>query len=51
MKTYKLKENMRRFGTKNLKKLTEQSKEKNLDIKWSKLKDGEYINQKEEKAV
>ena len=31
MKTNKLKENMRRFGTKNLKKLTEQSKEKMLD--------------------
>ena len=30
MKTNKLKENMRRFGTKNLKKLTEQSKEKML---------------------
>ncbi len=50
MKTYKLKENMRRFGTKNLKKLTEQSKEKNLDIKWSNLKDGEYIIQNAEKA-
>ena len=31
MKTNKLKENMRRFGTKNLNKLTERSKEKMLD--------------------